>query len=116
MDLTHLPAHLKTLDVTLGLHVVVGQSVTDRRRFAVRQLERLLVKLRSIGIRLLFLTDEPHQLLSLAARTILLEQLPQHILCIIELLNLNVRLRKQQPCFLKFLAKLRLIVDPATFF
>ncbi len=90
VDLGHLSAHLETVNVSFGLHVIVSQTVSDGRRFAAGQLERFLVKLRSVSISLLFFADETHQLLSFSTGTIFFQQLPQNVFCIVEFVYFNI--------------------------
>lgn len=97
MYLGHLSAYLQTVNISLSLHVVVSQTITNRSRLSARQLKCLLIKLRGISISLFFLSNKPHQLLSLAARTVLFQQLPQDVFGIVKLFDLNIRFSVKQP-------------------
>jgi hypothetical protein len=59
VGLKHKSAGFKAVHISLGLHVIVGESVPDGGGFLLGQFEGLLVGLCRIDVGLLFLLDEP---------------------------------------------------------
>lgn len=88
--LQHLSTYLKTFDVPFGFEIIVCQTVPYWRRLSWGQLECLLIKVRGISVGLLLLSNQTHVLLGFTTGFVFFKEHSQHVLGIIEFLDLDV--------------------------